>query len=125
MIDLVKTGYYTLIETKSGVKVLTLDKDMYAWVEPAGIGDILVVTRRPHKTDCTLATGEYKVYNVSDEPKYTDQPHLELQVGEGQWQGYLLFSGLPNGVKKLGKILATAENITGNKRRRRRRQPRS
>ena len=119
MIDLVKTGMYKLIETKSGVKVLYLEEDSYAWVEPAGIGDILVVSRRSHKTDCVLATGEYRLYNVKDEPRFSDQPHLELQVGDGMWQGYLLFTGLPSGTKKRGRIVSTHENITGNKRRRR------
>ena len=120
MIDLVKSGFYTLIETKSGVKILQLDKDSYAWIGPVGIGDILVVSRRSHKTDCVLATGEYRIYNVEDEPKYSDQPHLELCVGEGRWQGYLLFNGLPDDSRKRGRITATHENITGNKRRRRR-----
>jgi hypothetical protein len=51
------------------------------------------------------------MYLVKDEPNLSDLTHLELLVGEGVWQGYLLPIGLPNGVKRR-KIIPTKEIIT-------------
>lgn len=113
MITLLKTGNYRLIETKHHTKVLYLENDTYAWVEPVNIGEILVTSHAVHKTDCVLSTGQYHIYQVDDEPKFTDLTHLELQVGPAQWQGYLLLTGLPNDSKKRGRIVPTSEVITG------------
>jgi len=114
MILTIRSGFYKLVETKSNTKVLYLDNDVYAWVEPKTIGEILVTTHNIHKTDCVLAIGHYRLYKVDDEPKLSDQVHLELEVGRGSWQGYLLLSGLPNDVKKRVRIIPTHEVITGN-----------
>lgn len=114
MIELKKTGLYKLIETKHHTKILYLDNDTYAWVEPVNIGEILVATHALHKTDCILSVGEYKIYDVDDEPKITDLAHLELEVGKNTWQGYLLLTGLPNDRKKRGRIVPTFEVITNN-----------
>lgn len=118
MIHIYKRGIYRLVETKRHTKVLELDGTAYAWVEPVHIGEILVVTRRHHKTDCVLATGRYRLYEVKDEPDLTDLTHLELEVGRGQWQGYLLLTGLPDESKKRARIIPTTERITGSIRRR-------
>lgn len=112
MITLHRSGQYKLIETKANSKVLYLDNDVYAWVEPANIGEILVYSHKVHKTDCVLSMGAYKLYAVDDEPKLSDQVHLELEVGEDHWQGYLLLSGLPDDHHKRGRIISTNETIT-------------
>lgn len=114
MISLKRSGHYKLIETKHHTKVLYLDKETYAWVEPVNIGEILVASRKLHKTDCVLSLGHYYLYDVVDEPFLSDQLHLELEVGENTWQGYLLLSGLPDMQKKRGRIIPTQEVITGN-----------
>ena len=114
MINLLQSGEYLLIETKKNTKVLYLDDDMYAWVEPPSIGEILVVSHVAHKTDCILATGEYHLFAVDDEPELADMMHLELEVGRNVWQGYLLLTGLPTDDKKRARIVPTNETITGN-----------
>ena len=111
MVTLHRSGRYKLIETKANTKVLYLDNDIYAWVEPAAIGEILVYSHKVHKTDCVLSMGEYKLYTVEDEPELSDQTHLELEVGEDHWQGYLLLSGLPDDHHKRGRIIPTKEVI--------------
>lgn len=116
MISLIKNGSYRLIETRCSTKILYLDDDAYAWIEPMNIGDILVATHAIHKTDCVLATGVYRIYSVDDERYLTDQMHLELEVGKQEWQGYLLLSGLPSAHKKRGRIIPTYEVITDNPR---------
>lgn len=116
MITLRRSGMYKLIETKKHTKVLYLDNDIYAWVEPVHIGEILVVSHKVHKSDCVLSIGEYCLYDVTDEPYLSDQPHLELEVGKDMWQGYLLLSGLPDSHKKRGRIIPTQEIISGNPR---------
>lgn len=112
MIELNKAGTYKLIETKHHTKVLYLDNDTFAWVEPVNIGEILVTSHAIHKTDCVLSIGEYRIYHVDDEPNITDLLHLELEVGNMHWQGYLLLTGLPDDSKKRGRIVPTIEVIT-------------
>jgi len=76
------------------------------------IGEILVSSHRPHKIDHKLAVGRYRLYDVEDEPKLADHQHLELFVGDGQWQGYLLLTGLPTEKKLRSRIVPTNELIT-------------
>lgn len=111
MIKLLKKGEYKLLETKGQVKILTLGHDTYAWVNLEGIGEILVASHNPHQTDTTLGLGQYRLYDVIDEPKLSDQQHLELAVGEGAWQGYLLPTGLPQGKKVRSRVIPTNEVV--------------
>lgn len=123
MISLHRNGLYKLIETKRNTKVLYLDNDVYAWIEPANIGEILVVSRTVHKTDCILSMGHYRLYEVEDETHLSDHPHLELEVGRDHWQGYLLLTGLPDRHHKRARIIPTPEIITGNPRFEHRKDP--
>ena len=112
MITLRKRGQYKLIENKANTKILYLDDSVYAWVEPVTIGEILIYSHTSHKTDCILSIGTYHLYDVDDEPALSDQQHLELEVGDGQWQGYLLLTGLPDDKHKRSRIVPTHEVIT-------------
>ncbi len=113
MIKLTREGSYELIESKGQTKILILDKKQsYAWVNVKGIGEILVSSHKVHKTDCILSVGKYRIYKVKKEPQLTDLVHLELFVGSGQWQGYLLLTGLPTDKKKRNRIVPTDEVIT-------------
>lgn len=116
MIRLIDSGNYRLIETKTGTKVLELNDSTYAWVNAKGIGEILVASHTQHKTDCVLSVGKFKYYDVGeDEPNITDLPHLELEVGLGQWQSYLLLTGLPDDDKKRTRIIPSEDAITTGK----------
>lgn len=113
MIELIQQGDYSLIETKGQIKILTFDNEkIFAWVNVMEIGEILVTSHNPHKTEHLLALGKYRLYDVKVEPKLTDLIHLELLVGEGKWQGYLLPTGLPTDQKKRNRIIPTKEIIT-------------
>ena len=121
MIKLIKSGKYSLIETKSDIKILTLDRKSSVWVFTRSIGEMLVTTRITHKTDQKLAKGEYRIYDVENEPKLVDTLHLELQICEGKyrmvpprgcWQGYLLITGLPKKKKTRSRIIPTNEVIS-------------
>lgn len=113
MIKVIKTGSYSLIETKDQTKILTLDdKETFAWVNVKDVGEILVTSHKKHKADAILSVGKYRLYDVEGEPAYTDLQHLELFVGSGVWQGYLLTTGLPTDKKKRNRIIPTYEVIT-------------
>ena len=119
MIKLLKKGKYSLIETRNDIKILKLDTVSYVWVFTRSIGEMLVATHRGHKTDQKLSKGNYILYEVKDEPKLTDTLHLELAIGEGDWQGYLLITGFPrdlpagrHGRKTRSRIIPTNERIT-------------
>lgn len=114
MITLIQNGTYRLIETKHNTKILYLDDAVYAWLEPTGIGEILIASYDKHKVDCVLSVGQFTLYDVVDEPELSDQLHLELEAGMDVWQGYLLPTGLPNEDKKRRRIIPTHEVITGN-----------
>lgn len=113
MVRLLNQGHYTLSETKHQTKILTLDNEkIFAWVDAQGIGEILVSSHGTHHTDSILAIGKYRLYEVEDEPELTDLLHLELFVGSGKWQGYLLPTGLPNEKDTRNRIIPTTEIIT-------------
>ena len=63
-------------------------------------------------TCAVIASGKYRLYKVKDEPNFVDLFHLELLVGEGVWQGYLLPTGLPTAEKKRNRIIPAKEVIT-------------
>lgn len=113
MITIVRRGVYRLLETKNQTKILILDGEKtFAWVSAKGIGEILVTTHRMHKTDTLLGVGYYRMYQVQDEPNLSDQIHIELSVGLGMWQGYLLPTNLPTEEKLKKRIIPTQELIT-------------
>ena len=116
MITLLTSGLYKLMETKAQTKILYLDDTAYAWVQPVDIGEILVASHNKHATDTLLATGEYRLYDVRDEPHYSTHEHLELEVGDGAWQGYLLLTGLPTHTRKRRRIIPTNEVISDRER---------
>ncbi len=113
MLKMVQRGDYKLLETKHQTKILTLDdKESFAWINALDIGEILVTSHKTHDADAFLARGKYRLYEVKDEPKYVDQFHLELSIGCGTWQGYLLPHGLPTDEKKRNRIIPTKEVVT-------------
>ena len=113
MIKLVESGDYILTQTKGQTKILTLDSERtFAWVSLEDRGEILVTSHKIHDVDHILSIGKYRHYEVKDEPLLTDLEHIELSVGEGVWQGYLLPTGLPNDNNKRNRIIPTKETIT-------------
>ena len=115
MITLLKKGKYSLIETRNDVKILRLEKRTFVWIYTKTVGEILVATHRVHRTDQKLAKGEYRIYAVKNEPNLVDQLHLELAIGEGDWQGYLLPTGFPKDKKTRSRIIPTNELIVRKK----------
>lgn len=111
MIKLFRSGRYKLTETKHHIKVLELDKAAYAWIEPPSVGGILVASRHAQRIDAMLSVGAYTIFEIEDEPELSDQLHLQLEVGIGMWQGYLLPTGLPNEKKIRCKIIPTQEVV--------------
>lgn len=111
MIRLIGQGNFQLYKTKHKTKVLVLDNEKYAWVDAEKIGEILVPSDTTHGKSSILSLGKFRLYDVRDEAKLTDLVHLELFVGEGVWQGYLLPTGLPK-KKNKNRIIPTRETIT-------------
>lgn len=114
MITLHRSGSYKLAETRSGTKMLYLDDAGFAWIRSPSIGSILVRERRAHQPKDILSLGTYRLYDVVDEPELTDEPHLELEVGNNTWQGYLLPVGLPDNQTPRRRIIPTDQTITHN-----------
>ena len=118
MIKLLKSGNYKMTVQKDEHKIIVLDNQGYHWDTAKGIGEILTLCKTPHKEDHTLVQGNFKLFEVKNEPKLVDLQHLELSVGKNKWQGYLLLTGLPNKNKLRSRIIATKElikNVTSKK----------
>lgn len=108
MIKVLKEGRYKLVETKKHAKVIYLDGEPYVWFYVPKVGHILETKKGHHKTDYTLVVGRYRLYDVKGSPRYTENKHLELFVGNGLWQGYIL----PAGLKHKRIIIPTNEIIS-------------
>lgn len=116
MIKLISKGKYRLVGTKDRKILLYLNKQGYHWGYAPEIGPLLTFSKHPHEQSYTLSQGDYKLYDVEDEPKLVDLEHLELSVGPGKWQGYLLLTGLPRARKIRSRIEPTEELITKERR---------
>lgn len=113
MIRTANQGKFKLFETFDKTTILELDGNQnYAWVSAGKIGDILIFSKNKFKESNILSMGNYRIYEVKDEPELTDLEHLELYIGDGKWQGYLLPTGLPKLNDKRNRIIATNELIT-------------
>ena len=113
MISVLKRGEYKLIDTKNESKILVLDgQETFSWLLTSQEGEIITSSHVAQKDDTLLSVGNYRLYKIDNEPKYTDNLHLELQVGCGYWQGYLLPSGFPKNKDKSSKIISTDELLT-------------
>ena len=113
MISLQALGSYRLVQTKKHhTKLLYLDNDAYAWMTYENTGEILVILTSEFAVECSLSVGEYRLFKVEGESSLTDTLHLELEVGNNKWQGYLLLTGLPGNVNKHTRIIPTNEIIS-------------
>jgi hypothetical protein len=118
MIKTLDKGTYLLVRTKDHKTLLYLGEQSYLWNYAPKIGELLTFTKHEHQTDFVLARGDYRISKVKDEPDLVDLEHLELSLGKGTWQGYLLLTGLPTVKKIRSRIVPTGEIITSHKRRR-------
>ena len=116
MISITRRGQYRLIQIQKQTKVLILDnKDIFLWQISAEQGEVLKKTHSHVQEIEVLAEGPYRFYEIDNEDGLIDGMHLELLVGEGRWQGYLLPEGIPSDSKKIQKhyhISPTKETIT-------------
>jgi hypothetical protein len=112
MIKLTKQGKYRLVVAKDGNRILYLGPQGYLWKHAKNIGELLLFSKHPHKTDYVMSYGTYRIYQVKNEPNFVDLQHLELKAGEGKWQGFLLLTGLPKITKIRSRIIPTREVVT-------------
>lgn len=111
MINLIETGKYKLSGSKDKMVLSLGDKD-YLWTHARGIGELLTLAKKSHPLEYTLAQGDFTTYAVKDEPGVVDLEHLELSLGHGEWQGYLLLTGLPTPDRIRRRIIPTDEVIS-------------
>ena len=112
MIKVLKSGKYQLVETSQQIKVLYLDETPYIWLYIPGIGHVIEMTHNPHRAEHILAQGSYRIYDVKGEERFSRHKHLELFIGDGAWQGYLILTDLPSETRKRVRIVATNEVVS-------------
>lgn len=112
MITVLQTGTYQLYKQDS-TRLLTLNgKKRYLWQKNHGPTEYLTLLPRQERTAELSASGAFRLYDVKKETNLTDGMHLELFVGEGCWERYLLPDKLPNVKAKVSDIVKTDECIT-------------
>jgi hypothetical protein len=111
MLKIVYRGEYILSETNDQLKILNLDNKLFGWVSSKGNGELFLYPHKNIPQSSILAMGKYRLYEVNEDKKFTDQPHLELSVGLGNWQAYLVPEGLPK-KESMSRIVPTSEVIT-------------
>lgn len=112
MVRLINDGTFRLMETNHGIKLLKLNHKMYAWIVAPRIGSLLIYSAYPHKIVDILSRGHFQLYSVIDDAHLSDGLHLEVEVGERSWQGYLLLTGLPDRVNTRKPIMPTRELVS-------------
>jgi hypothetical protein len=113
MIKILDHGCYHLYESPEQDKILIIDKKKsYRWNQKKDKGEIVSDSIKSGDPDHLLAIGKYRLYEVKNENDLSDGDHLELFIGDGKWQGYLLPLGMPNIKKTSYQILPTEEIIT-------------
>jgi len=113
MIKILDQGCYQLYKATNESKLLTIDKKKnYIWNKQADKEDITLCAYKNSKKDELLTVGKYRLYAVKNENDLSDGEHLELFVGDGKWQGYLLPTSLPSDKKLTSPIYPTEEIIT-------------
>lgn len=113
MVRIIGSGTYKLTETKDNQKILSLGKyNNFQWVSTGCEGQIKYVKLDPKQICCLLSTGNYRIYEVKNELGLSNSKHIELHVGRGKWQGYLLPKGLPAKLQRKRVIVQTNEIIT-------------
>jgi hypothetical protein len=116
MVTLFEKSFYCLVKTKSGSRLLCIERGTFTWVDPETIGEMRVATHTPHTTDYVIRTGRYRLYDVKDEPPLAGLQHLELEYGPTDWHGYLLLTGLPRDQEERTCVVPTPQIITGSAR---------
>ncbi|MBP6913404.1 MAG: hypothetical protein KBC00_02215 [Candidatus Levybacteria bacterium] len=84
----------------------------FALILAEDIGEMIAQVTNNQDINCVLSRGNYRIYEVEKEPNLTDLTHLELFIGEGHWQGYLLPNSMPENERKKARIIPTEEVIT-------------
>ena len=107
MIHIVQRGLYSLVKTRSRKMILILDKKNIFKLSRQNIQLLSQV----NDIACKVCMCAYRLYDVKDEGMLTDQMHLELCIGKGHWQGYLLPEGLPTKHTSKKPIVPTQELI--------------
>lgn len=109
--DVKRQGNYKLLKTSHGHRILDLnDGAFYAWVE-GQYGEILVQTDKDHEFVETLQEGEFRYVDFTDDPEYTDMPHLFLQE-KNKYREIVLPNGLPTDKDHQKKLVDTGKRVS-------------
>lgn len=109
MIRLIQWGNYRLAMIAEGNAFISIDDDVYSLYP-----DYKTMESSEADMDAalTLHHGDYKLYDVYDEPQLTETIHLELEDEDGYIKSYLLPQGLPVNSKRRVRQLTTTQQIT-------------
>ncbi len=103
-------GRYQLFETPRQNRILVLNDDLwYAWVEGQQ-GELLVRSDSDHESRGVIREGEFYLVDFTDDPGFTDVPHLFLER-DGGFQEVILPNGLPTDDDNQKRVVGTDKSI--------------
>lgn len=109
MIRLIQWGNYRLAMIAEGNAFISIDDDAYSLYPDY---KTLELSDADIDAALTLHHGDYRLYDVYDEPQLAETIHLELEDEDGYIKSYLLPRGLPENSKRRVRQLTTAQQIT-------------
>ncbi len=114
MITVMSRGTHWL--TSAPVLLMLRDEQesekVYRFFLTDGQGKITFITKSEFSFTKDVITGKYRKYEVKNEQSFKNGVYLELSVGMGKWNCYILPTGLPNKNSPEKSILVTKECIT-------------
>lgn len=117
MIRLIQWGEYRLAIIAEGNTIIAIDNHVYSLFPDHATLEFydnqlpsLVVSA------LTLHRGNYRVFDVYDEPQLTETIHLELEDEDGYVKSYLLPRGLPHQNMRRARQIPTVQQITNSSR---------
>lgn len=118
MIRLIRWGEYRLAIIAEGSTIIAIDDDVYSVFPEQATLEIYdkLASYIPAASALTLHQGNYRVFDVYDEPQLTETIHLELEDEDGYVKSYLLPRGWPNESLRRVRQIPTAQQITNSSR---------
>lgn len=110
-VEIQDQGTYELFETANRHRILALDDRKWFALIRGQQGDILVHSDATHTRARTLQQGRFYLADFDQDPRFTDMPHLFLEV-DGKYAEWVLPNGLSTERDPQKRVVFTDETLS-------------
>lgn len=89
MVLVLGNNEYLLTKLDETTNLLVLGRKYYAWTKNVAGQDVLTRIKRPLKVGPRIAKGNYWLFNVVSDDRFTPGVHLSLVSDKCQWQPFI------------------------------------